>query len=56
VHGAVTPSNIYLAGNGLELAPPTVEHEVTPYTAPEVLAGRVVDTTGDVFSFGAVVY
>jgi hypothetical protein len=56
VHGAVTPSTIYLTDGGIQLCPVTGEREVTPYTAPEVLAGRVVDTTSDVFSFGAVVY
>ena len=56
VHGALSPSHIYLTDSGVELAPPTAEREVTPYTAPEVLAGRAVDTVSDVFSFGAIVY
>ncbi len=56
VHGAITPSAIRLGENGLELAAASGEQQITPYTAPEVLAGRVVDTTSDIFSFGAVVY
>lgn len=56
VHGAICPSNILLKESAVELCAADTEPGVTPYTAPEVLAGRVVDTTSDIFSFGAVVY
>jgi len=56
VHGAITPSAIRLGENGFELAGAAGEQQITPYTAPEVLAGRVVDATSDIFSFGVVLY
>jgi serine/threonine protein kinase len=36
--------------------PPLSHGEVTPYTAPEVVAGAASDVLSDIFSFGAVVY
>ena len=56
VHGAITPSAIRLGENGLELAGVAGEQQITAYTAPEVLAGREVDATSDIFSFGVVLY
>jgi hypothetical protein len=53
-HGALTPSVILIGEAGVELqpAPPAL----TPYTAPEILAGRPADQRTDVFSFGAILY
>ena len=56
IHGALLPAAIALTEGGLELLPADTRGEVTPYTAPEVLAGAPSDVLGDVFSFGAVVY
>jgi serine/threonine protein kinase len=47
---------IVLTEFGLELRPPLLRGEVTPYAAPEVLAGTPGDVLSDIFSFGAVVY
>lgn len=56
IHGALSPEAIVLKDGGLELLPADAGGEVTPYTAPEVLAGVPSDVPSDVFSFGAVVY
>jgi eukaryotic-like serine/threonine-protein kinase len=57
VHGAVAPAGITVTADGLELLPPPVSAgEVSPYTAPEVVAGNPADTRSDLFSFGAVLY
>lgn len=54
VHGALTPSTIRLTEGGVELQPAAAA--LTPYTAPEVLAGRPADQRTDIFSFGAILY
>jgi hypothetical protein len=56
VHGAVAPGNIVMNAAGPELVPAKRSLDVTPYTAPEVLAGRPAEMASDVFSFGAVLY
>src|ERR1043166_7264396 len=59
VHGAVTPSNIYLTDAGAELVPPGAAVQadaITGYTAPEVAAGRAPESRSDIFSFGAGLY
>ena len=57
VHGALTPSRIELTAQGMELLPTVgARHDVTPYTAPEVLRGRPADARSDIFSFGAIVH
>jgi len=57
VYGAVAPTNIEVTASGLELIPaPAPPAGITPYTAPEVLQGRPVDSRTDVFAFGATVY
>jgi len=56
VHGAVAPEAIVLSGSGAEVVPAVRGVEVTPYTAPEALAGRPADAAGDIFGFGAVLY
>jgi len=56
IHGALSPEAIVLKDGGLELLPADAGGEITPYTAPEVLAGVPSDVLSDVFSFGAVVY
>lgn len=57
VHGALTPSRIAITASGLELLPPPgAAPEITPYTAPEVLSGKLADARSDIFSFGAIVY
>jgi eukaryotic-like serine/threonine-protein kinase len=55
-HGALSPAAIVVADSGLELLPALSAGEVTPYTAPELLAGAPGDALSDIFSFGAVVY
>jgi predicted nucleic acid-binding Zn-ribbon protein len=55
-HGAVTPDNISVTASGLELLPPAAAFEVTPYTAPEALAGKPANPQSDIFSLGAVLY
>jgi hypothetical protein len=54
VHGALTPSTIAIGEAGVELQP--AAPALTPYTAPEILAGRPADERTDVFSFGAILY
>jgi hypothetical protein len=54
VHGALTPSAIAIGEAGVEIQP--ASPALTPYTAPEILAGRPADERTDVFSFGAIVY
>jgi hypothetical protein len=56
VHGAVAPEHIALTGSGPELLPPVASFTVTPYMAPEVLAGKPADAQSDIFSLGAVIY
>ena len=56
IHGALSPAVVLLTEGGVELFPADTQGEVTPYTAPEVLAGAQPDVLSDVFSFGAVVY
>jgi hypothetical protein len=57
VHGGVSPASILLTGSGLELGPARrTKGGITPYTAPELLAGQAPDSRSDVFAFGAVVY
>jgi hypothetical protein len=56
VHGALSPAAIVLTEGRLELLPADNHGEVTPYTAPEVLAGAPADALSDIFSFGAVAY
>jgi hypothetical protein len=57
VYGALCPASIALTESGLELLPaPPPTSAVTPYTAPEVVAGGPPTARSDVFSFGAVVY
>lgn len=57
-HGAVTPSNLTLTADGLELlpAPESASRATTPYTAPEVVQGGTPDSRSDVFGFGAVLF
>jgi eukaryotic-like serine/threonine-protein kinase len=57
VHGALTPACVALRSSGIELLNALGSAgEITPYTAPEVVQGRVPDSRSDIFSFGAVVY
>lgn len=57
VHGALTPSRIQLTASGVELVPlQTPQRDVTPYTSPEVLRGRLADARSDIFSFGAILF
>jgi eukaryotic-like serine/threonine-protein kinase len=57
VHGGISPASIRLTAPGLELAPaPRPKGGITPYTAPEMLAGQPADSRSDLFAFGAVVY
>ncbi len=56
-HGAVSPDNISITSTGVELLPAQgATGAVTPYTAPEVVAGQAPDARSDIFSFGAVLY
>ncbi|HEY1494580.1 MAG TPA: protein kinase [Candidatus Solibacter sp.] len=58
IHGAVTPINLSMAGEGLDLlpAPEWTKGAITPYTAPEVLHGREADIRSDIYSFGAILF
>jgi tRNA A-37 threonylcarbamoyl transferase component Bud32 len=55
-HGALTPSQIVVNGNSVELLPLFEYGKVTPYTAPELLSGARADVRSDIFSFGAILY
>ena len=55
-HGAVTPANVILTADGVELAPAVPSATPTPYTAPEVISGKPPDVASDLFSYGAVLY
>ena len=57
VHGALTPSKIEITASGVNLTPvQPPQRDVNPYTAPEVLRGRMADARSDIYSFGAIVY
>jgi len=56
IHGAVSPTSVILAADGVELTPAVPCEEPTPYTAPEVVAGKTADVASDIFSYGAVLY
>jgi len=56
VHGAVSPASVTLTADGVELAPAIPSSTPTPYTAPEVVAGKPADIASDIFSYGAVLY
>jgi len=56
VHGAVSPANVTLTGDGVELTSALPSLTPTPYTAPEVIAGRPADVASDIFSYGTVLY
>src|ERR1700722_5234042 len=56
VHGFLTPHAVWLNGLAVELAVPAGQPTVTPYTAPELLAGRLADRRSDIFSLGAILY
>ena len=57
-HGAITPSNVALAADGVELLPAAQGSAatITPYTAPEVVQGHTADERSDIFSLGAVLF
>lgn len=54
--GVLQPSSIALTGAGVELRPMGDRSAITPYTAPEILQGRLPDARSDIFAFGAIVY
>ena len=55
-HGALTPSQIMVNTDTVELLPLFEYGKVTPYTAPELLSGAEADARSDIFSFGAILY
>ena len=56
VHGAVSPASVTLGTDGVELIPALPPLTPTPYTAPEVVAGKPADVASDIFSYGTVLY
>lgn len=57
VHGAVSASTVVIDGAGLELLPGlSPAGLITPYTAPELLAGAAADARSDIFSLATIVY
>jgi len=56
VHGFLTPASVWLNGPALELAAPSGQRTLTPYTPPELLMGKQADARGDIFAFGAILY
>ena len=56
VHGAVSPASVTLTAAGVELAPGVPSSTPTPYTAPEVIAGKPAGVASDIFSFGTVLF
>ena len=54
--GVLQPSSIVLHSTSVELHPAGDRAAITPYTAPEILQGRLADARSDIFSFGAIVY
>jgi serine/threonine protein kinase len=57
-HGAVTPSNVALLADGLELLPGRQGSAgaITAYTAPEVVQGDAADMRSDIFGLGAILF
>jgi len=57
VHGALSPQCLLITRDGLELlSPPGGGGSITPYAAPEVIAGDPPTPQSDIFSFGAIFY
>ncbi len=56
-HGAISCADTIIRDGAAELLPAEVFWgRVTPYTAPELLAGQAPDARSDIFSFGAMFY
>jgi Tol biopolymer transport system component len=56
-YGSLQPVNVILSSSGAKLAePPSVMPGISPYTAPEVLAGAAASARSDIFSYGALIY
>ncbi len=68
VHGALRPENIVVQEDGkvvvgdfglselMQLVGASTKHAVSPYLAPERIAGQAVDARADVYSLAAILY
>jgi serine/threonine protein kinase len=56
VHGNLEPSQIAFTNSGVELTPGGSWKDVSSYSAPEQIQGKLHDPRSDIFALGAVAY
>jgi hypothetical protein len=56
VHAALEPCRVILNESGAYLLDGVQVNSLTPYTAPEQVAGKPADARSDIFAFGTILY